>query len=737
MKSTLADSDVLRAKVVYPIDLPFCKINDDIFKNASIIHVIYDFKVYSCQLLYKGKMLIPGEMILLSTNASGYHVTIIDKGMSSELAEKYLNEINVAAIKMVDKPHLELAKYLTQVVNEEIITDFEVPMVFAPELYGENNPDFGLEDPGFVADADNDVRGKYKNRWNINHFRWNTPSVVNPMNIYSFVPFPKLANAFEKIFKSQEIDVFGSFLQKCKKDRIILNNERTLDGNFKHSVKCKMRKQDQQVLWRNNDNHPTAAYYLTFSTINSYLSNYDTAIEFGAYSWSTGMSWQAFTAPQIPDFPNLKCEYLIEMNLFLYLHQTSMFTVISVEIWMYPPNSSQSFFSRRTDFTPPEGSLVTYNLQFSESVDMLPGTQIYFVLRHRGVGGQATHPGNTTIGVIQNTKESYIEIKNVTLDLYNAGESNFELNKHMPEMTVGEFLNSIRQMFGVVFYSNHNTREFEMSNLEDLFNSNEYVDLSNYLIPDSFEKIFNEITPISFRYKHEIETTENPKWPSVEVDNFSDLTQGNPGDRIAVLADGMVYEYKINLDLERYEWTPMFPYSKTVNDKAEISEIGGGVLANTNRINKLIPITSAKGISEKFATDGANSLGFLYYKGLKLEKESTDKRYPFATSYNHDANGNELDCLPLFESGKNSNGETNTLPYLQASNNFEQSKALFKIPLCVVEELFQLLQPQRNSNAKRKIMLNSVKFIPITMSFNIDSSAEYIETEIIMIKNAR
>ena len=205
----------------------------------------------------------------------------------------------------------------------------------------------------------------------------------------------------KKIFKSQEIDVFGSFLQKCKKDRIILNNERTLDGNFKHSVKCKMRKQDQQVLWRNNDNHPTAAYYLTFSTINSYLSNYDTAIEFGAYSWSTGMSWQAFTAPQIPDFPNLKCEYLIEMNLFLYLHQTSMFTVISVEIWMYPPNSSQSFFPGEQILLRLKEVWLHTIYNFSESVDMLPGTQIYFCIaaprswRTGNTSGQYYHRSNT------------------------------------------------------------------------------------------------------------------------------------------------------------------------------------------------------------------------------------------------------------------------------------------------------------------------------------------------------
>ena len=58
--------------------------------------------------------------------------------------------------------------------------------------------------------------------------------------------------------------------------------------------------------------------------------------------------------------------------------------------------------------------------------------------------------------------------------------------------------------------------------------------------------------------------------------------------------------------------------------------------------------------------------------------------------------------------------------------------------LCVLlKNYFNCFNHNATPTLKRKIMLNSVKFIPITMSFNIDSSAEYIETEIIMIKNAR
>lgn len=743
IKSTLSDSELLRGNVVYPLDLPYNDVNAAIFENAEVIHVIYDYKVYAAQLLFCGKMLISGELILLGTNANGYRVTIIDKGMSTEFIDKLMTEIDIPESIMVEKPHIQLADYMTKVAKSEIITDFHLPMVYASKFYADNNPDFGEDDPYFTQDPDDDGgRGKYKNRWNVNSYRWNRPSISYPMNVYTFVPFPKLDVVLQKVFSINGIQCFGSFLNKARLEKIILNNNRALDGNFYRPIKCRMRKLSPQVLWKYNDAHPTAAYHIDFSVLNSFPSNYDTSKIFTWLGWSNDNNWQAFTAPQVPDFPNTTCEYSINLNLYLYLHHTTENSIITVEIWKYNAGQTVGYMERRTEFTPGVGNYFTYNLQYLDSINLEPNGQIYFVLRHTGLGSDSiSSHGNTQVGVITHNADSYIEIKNETLEQYNAGNGIFKLNHHLPNISVGEFLNILRQTFGVVIYSNNDTCEVELSSLEDLFSSNGYVDLSNYVIPLSDGKDFNQIVSNSFVYKHEIETPSTAKWPSTEVINFRDLPKGSVGDKITVLADGMVYQYSLIENEDRFGWIPAYPLSKTVDESVkDKTAIDCLILANTSRMKKLFPTTSGEAYSEKFGNEGENPFGVLYYEGFSYDKTTpTAILYPFATAFNHNINGQQLSNTPMLESGNDSNGVRYTLPYLNASNNFEQSKCLFKIPLNIMEDVSNLLKPQRctPSNAVRKVMLNSVKFIPLSISFIIDSTSKDVETEIIMIKNAR
>ena len=743
IKSTLSDPDALRGKIVYPIDLPFNKENNEVFSNAHVIHVIYEYKVYTAQLSFYGKTIISGELVLLGTNGNGYHVTIIDKGMSSSFIEQSMDEMDIPAVKMVDKPHLQLAGYMTDVVRGMVSTDFELPMVYAPDFY-EGNTDFGGEDNTVSIDPDdNGARGKYQNRWNADRFSWNRPSIDNPVNVYTFVPYPKLYNTISKIFSLNGISIFGSFLDKTKKEKLIITNSRTLDENFFSLIKCRARKKYSQTLMRFSDGNPYGGYHLDFSAIQDYPNNYD----YNGVPWTGGWmggSWHAYLVPQVPDFPNLICEYSFAFTLFIHANYCSPESSLSIEVWWYPPGFSNSYFLKRTDFAPSSGYNIDYTLVYEDTFELAPGTQIYFVLKHSGLGATVIggHPvGDMPIGVINASQDSYIEITNMTIENYNAGSKYFKLNHHLPNISLGEFINILRRIFGVVIYSDHNTREMEMSTLSDLYNSNGYVDLSNYVIPASLEKTFNEVTANSFVYAHEVETPENAKWPAVQVLNFHDLPKGSAGDKISVIADGMVYQYGLIEAEDRYGWVPVYPLSRSVDESVkEKNNMDCLILSNTERMKKLFPITNGKAISDKFGSEGENTFGLLYYMGLSADRNSNNPIwYPFATAFNHDVNGNALSNTPLFESGKGSNGEVNTLPYLDASNKYEQTKCRFKIPLNLMDQLFFLLKPQRGipTNAVRKVMLNSVKFTPLVISCIVDPASKDIETEITMIKDGR
>lgn len=743
--SSLGDSDLLKGKVVYPLDLPHCDQNAMVFKNANIMHVIYDYKIYQAQYSFKGKQFISGELILLGTNSTGYHITIIDKGMSNEFIEKLMTEIDIPEFVMVEKPHSELAEYMTKVAKGLISTDFELPMVYAPNFY-ENNEDFGNEDIRFIADPDEDgIRGKYENRWNVDHYNWNIPSVDQPMNIYTFVPYPKLFNVLKKVFNINEIDIFGSFLNKAQADNIILKNNRTLDDNFKYLIAARFRKKASQVLYRNNDNssEPSASYLLSFSKIGDYLSNFDTAREFNPRTggWSGVTGFDAYLVPQVPDFSGIVCEYSIDIDLMLYIFRSSDITTVSVEIWIAYPGIYSASYSllKSTSFSPPSGSFIHYPINYRESISLAPGCVICFKLKHSGFGTTSTSShGNSSVGTILASAESFIEIKNLTLENYNAGAANFKLNQHLPEISVGEFINVLRQVYGVVIYTDAEKREIELSMLSDLQASEGYVDLSNYLVPNSLERSFDEVLTQKITYKHEIETPSNSNFNLPICINFRNLPTASVGDKCIVLADGMVYKYTLNTDEERYDWTPAYPYSKAKHEIADNETvIDCTILANCERISKLFPTTTEKVISDKFGGDGNNTLGVLYYHGLTKDLGSI--YYPFASAYALDVNANQLPIIPMFESGSGTNGELFTNPYFESSKSYESFKAQFKIPLNIMEDLIYLLKPQRCSpaNAKRKIMFNSVKFIPLQMSFILDGEQEYIETEITFIKDAR
>lgn len=740
LTSSVGDSDALKAKVVYPIDLPDCDINAMVFQHAHILHVVYNYKVYNAQLSFRGKQIISGELVLLGTSVSGYHVTIVDKGMSNDFLEQMLTDIDIPSVKMVDKPHIQLAGYMTGVVYGINITDFELPMVYAPEFYDDND-EFGTEDNWFQADADNGVRGKYQNRWNINAFLWNRPSATQNMNIYTFVPYPKLYNTLQKVFGINNIHIYGSFLDKVKKERILLNSSRTLDDKFFNPIKFRVRKKNAQTLMRFSDGNTSAHYPLTFSSITDYPTNYEyIGVPWSGY-WMSG-TWHAYGVPEVPDFPNIQSEYSIDMDLFVYIFNCMEEASIFITVWNLPLGSQTPYIIKEVEFNPPAGSFITYPLKYRDSLILKHGDQISITLRHVGFGQAQTsfeEHNNSPVGTILQSSDSYLEMKNMTLEKYNAGKSHFKLNQHLPEITVAEFLNVLRQTFGVVIYADADKRELEMSMYSDLIASDGYVDISNYVVPFSAERIFEEVSNQKITYKHETETPAGSKWNLETYINFHNLpSTAIAGAKAIVLADGMVYQYILNEEEERYKWTASYPYSKTQNDTAtEEVNIDCNILACTERISKLFPITTAKAISDKFSTNGETIMGVLYYHGWVKDLGSI--YYPFASAYGYDVNGNKLNVLPMFESGSGSNGEVHTIPYFKASKSYESEKVQLKVPLHVMEELFTLLKPQREkgATAKRKVMLNSVKYIPLSMAFILDGAQQNIETELTIIKDAR
>ena len=335
---------------------------------------------------------------------------------------------------------------------------------------------------------------------------------------------------------------------------------------------------------------------------------------------------------------------------------------------------------------------------------------------------------------------------NFFLLLWAAGNvftTEIPLNKHTPNLTNSDFINTFCLLFGCAYYINSNTKTIEISTCKDLKNSNS-IDLSTCIIDKETSIEQNENSRYTFQLGAIITEDIDRKKTLPEVPNFNYLKNGNNlnqtndyyagnycGHIIFVLYDNAYYISQYNEDTTQWEWTFYCGNTKTISSKSKDGNHGGTVITPNAKIpavySLIFPHIPVAGISNMNNT-GISEFDLILNCYIGETENYKGEKY---------SNLNPVSpVFPLTVDGENSLGETYAMPYINLLGNYEPVTMQFLFPLHVFLEVWNLLKPQNKpvEQQTRWIMIHNIKMLPIQMRFEFVVGKQYIKAEIKMAK---
>jgi len=331
--------------------------------------------------------------------------------------------------------------------------------------------------------------------------------------------------------------------------------------------------------------------------------------------------------------------------------------------------------------------------------------------------------------------------------------SSIPLNLHVPNLSNAEFINTICDLFGCVYYLDSLTKTVEISFAKNLPRT-AHIDLSEYQLDNEIEIEKNQ----NNRFTFQLDSLKNQDIDRKEIvgtiANRSELIDGDPGGnanflrRVAARNAGKLYfAYEnnafyisqLNEDTERWEWVFFSGNNKTISNVPKDGNHGGTVIKPNAKIptrsnvyfslNQKQTITNIQttGISNIFDT-GTNEFDLIlnYYVGEEYDhfqnftKHSVLEPAYFDSQFFH-----------LIVDGEHSIGQTFIKPYLKMLGGYEPITLQFLFPANIFLQVINLFKPQSGipEMQTRWIMVNNVKLLPLQMSFEFVQGKQYIKCQ--------
>jgi len=684
VKAPFINTGVIPEAVLQWFDVPTVQQNIDIHNYSHFYEINRSTRAYNCRVEFGGITLMTGRYVLKNFNNTRMRACCISNAFQIGWGDTLLPDSVDADIAIGNDTAAVVAHANNCVANTYPTVKWQFPRIYNEKFYGDNKQ-FNLD-------------YEFINYYN-NGFSYNTiHQDPDPDNIHSLLPMPYLVHIMELLFTAAEYDLFGSFLLDTEVKKLIIHNNYPIDDKRKNYF-VRTSVSSVQVVINNG-------YAFFDDTTTPPNEDDDNCFDLALHKYT------------ILDIGY----YTIILNANIHNHDLA--------------SGADAFFELWDTF----GGMVTLASQaFVQDVD---GTLQYTFYADASYINSyikvSWYKNLTTFDIVK----CELSVANTSSDNLNKYALNLNLKNHVPNITVSKFLNAVKDAFGISVYIDSDKRQVQMELCRDIIASQEYIDISKYVVDHDIE------------VQDESGHTYNFDWGNTdalvsgnfkqyanynylgEVDYYNDLPIF-PGinDVVRVLSCNKIYIYLVdpaNNSPAWIEFTDPF-YDLVVSDGKASIKPKLSTLFNKDFpvLRKLYePHIEQVATSAAFET-GINDFDFklLIYHGLN--NDGAGDPQPLASHTAYDYQGTQVGDMELRWQGALSLYELFRKPMDSFMDGAE--KVTVKLQLStnagvsdvkMFYDIVNIFKPQLNSNI-RKVMHKSIKHIP--ESFNFILSVKGIE----------
>lgn len=449
INSPAFESDSLPASIIYYFDLPLSP-NEAILNYTNYIETKNKFREYSWKMRYEGFWLFSGKLVVTNINDT-FRCAATIKQLPIDFSDKNITDFDYDNIEI----KTTMSTFINQIREDSDILAF--PKIYAPNLYGENNPSFdGIVNP-------------------------DTP-VENTMgNFHTVIPLFKTIYILKTLFQSAGYHIDYSPTDNMISKLLIFNNN-TLDSlPPDYYVFCNIKANPLILPLL----QPQVDKYQCINIERHYAVK--EAGEYSITSYIKGTIEVEQTTSLIVKVILIKITDTGEEEIEL----SSSGKVIA-------PNTSYLIcdFSQNINL---DKKVREFNIIIRAKHSIF--VQSYMVYPQSGYI-EISRLGATEGQIDKNSYLNVITTKN-----------------HLPAISVNDFLLSLKQPFGIAYFIDNINPSIQLCMLSDLLHA-KCLDLTNSFIENSIEITVSEPTAYLLKYNTEEIKTEGYDYRGI-FDSFS------------------------------------------------------------------------------------------------------------------------------------------------------------------------------------------------------------------------
>lgn len=489
--------------------------------------------------------------------------------------------------------------------------NFNFPMIYAPDFYGDENDTFLDFINLYVGDS----------------FQENVINVNGAQNLNTLVPMLYLQYVTRLCFESFGYKPSGTFFDDPDIAKAMLYNNYAIDQKYKKFLVQAYQGTPQEfppmpakIMFTIDSPLPNEDEYDIFNTTTSEY----TISAVGEYMIPVSFKWY-----NLLDDP-------MKLKVKLYLDEECIETVTFDETQWWQWFSREAFFTKYFD------------------ADSL-GKKLSIRITMEDLYG-----GDLCNGYI---KQASVVFENVSLTDLNEFSRQIDLRNHVPDKEIAAFLVNLQLIFGVIIGFDHERKLADVSFVRYALSLSEGLDLTEMTRLSSKKVTIIPPEGYTLKFKFDSSDEETKKIAeTVDLSNyigqyatFSDLPYPSQLTDVAYVLNTNCYYIFSQLEGFGPYWNLLCHYHPPYvfgDGRNEVTPEMSPLLMYRHPGNRsVLPVVLQKGTSLAFNGDPEEcELRFFFYHGLYMQTDF-DNYYPFASSLNYDPRGNPIGEFDLVLQG--------------------------------------------------------------------------------------
>lgn len=553
------DTDGIPASTVWHFDIPVSPNNEEIFNFANYTMVRKKIRMYNATISIHSIPIGSGKLTLKNTENRNFRVQIVLNDFGIDFEGVKLNDTERAFnLGFRGSSQAEKLQTIKEINQGQWDVPFRFPMIYVPEFYGEIENSQYEYNPFFRGYLNNYNHADDQMMHNEERKHYNA---ISPQFV--------MHKTIRELISSKKWKIDGPGFEDDFFQRIILHNNYALDKKFyKYLLKATYAEDSFNDLdWAYDyDNWP--AKPMNFNLIEEdetgeYMDGRYKVQESGTYI-ITGIIDLYNAAMDVLDVPT---DFIATIRV--KLNDT---TVKSIDVtFATGQGTDKTIYIVENDWEAGSGSgaIVENPIEVLAS----EGDEIWFEIKLNSTNDTYTwgyedhvleEEINHNVPLTRSTSSIQIERD---IDETNIHDQVVYYANHLPDIEVSEFLNNVRQMFGMVLFFDTANRHIEAEKINNILNSRENCyDVTHLSEKDQEENEIIDAQPLKISWSEKRETENRFKFT---VNSESDLTDKYMKEGVLAYAIDEMAIYESIIENNRLKWQFVEHDFRNYNNEAQ------------------------------------------------------------------------------------------------------------------------------------------------------------------------